>query len=442
MKTFLRIAIAIFALHAAHVSFAGDTPDKPLWAIDIKPKGTKKDTFYYLQDLNKSASNIGVQFTDKNEILITYFRHADVKTSKTMFAALLLHSETGALIKHIEWPVEVNKHDLRIKARFVRENEILITFFRQDKPGGRREKNTGESKTTFTALLLHRATGDLIKRAEWTAQDSKKFNFYELPQDVYLVRINDTLQALDSSLNVVRSKTLDPLPPEQGRKIILPGSGYYFIVDQNVNGKNHIYEVIDWRTFETVEKMSMSGFYIKDIWNDRLLAHSLSKDQEAMIFEKKIGDLAWTSFLIDLPRHPKPDDAKFFYNGAVVVQGHLDNILPSQKMVHTFWLVIENGMRSNPVIYGGDKYEYMMCVFPAKRGFVIGVIVYKPPEFDFFDGTSWTDIWDVKTQQRLRPEIKKNVIARDLSPDGRRFVRLTKKNLEMYAVPGTLEKKE
>jgi len=447
MKIFLRILIAIFVLQTAHLSFAGDKLDNPLWAIDIKPKKNQKGQFYYLQELSKSASNIDVQFTCKNEIRITYFRYelpddrkADVKTSKTTFVTLLLHGETGALIKYIEWPVDVNKQNSEVGVRFIRENEVLITFFRHEEPTNGIKTNIGEKKT-FVALLLHSETGDLVRRVEWPIQDSKKFHFYAFPQDVYLVRINDILQALDSSLNVVHSKTLELLPQNHQHNIIIPKAGNFFIVEQW--GKENNYEVLDWRTFETVEKktnVSNINIRIIDILNDRLLAISSSNDQGARLLEKKIGDLSWNSFGVNLPRQPYLEDAKFFYNDAVVVQGYLKDILPSQRRRHTFWFVVENGIGSSPVIYGENKDEFILSIFPAKQGPILGVIVFKPA-LDIFDtgkpGTSWTDIWDVTTQQKLRLKIEKDEIDRDLSPDGRRLVVLKKKKLEMYAIPTT-----
>ena len=455
MKTLLRIAIALFMLQTAHLSFAGDKPDKPVWAIDIKTKGKQKDQFYYLHELSKSASNIDVQFTYKNEILITYFRHefpddknTDLKTPKTTFVTLLLHGESGALIKYIEWPVEVCKQNSEINVRFIREDKVLITFFQHEKPENGVKTNTGKSKTTFVALLLHRATGDLVKRVEWPIHDSKWFHFYTFPQDIYLVRINNILQALDSSLNVVHSKTLELLPQNYQHNIIIPSSGYFFVVEQL--GKESNYEIVDWRTFETVEKKinaPNANIKISDIWNDRLLARG---SQEGIytytwLLEKKIGTSSWVNFGVNLPRQPSLNDAKFFYNGTVVVQGRLNDILPSQRRVHTFWFVMENGRGSNYAIYGEKKDEFILSVFPAKQGSVLEVIVFKPA-LDIFDtgkaGASWTDYWDVTTQQRLRPKIEKNVIGKALSSDGRSLVRLTEKKLEMYAISEASAKKK
>jgi hypothetical protein len=255
MTAFIRIAMVIFVLQIANPSFAGDKPDKPLWAIDIKSKRTQKDQFYYLHELSSSASNISVQFTHDDQVLITFFRYGeftasrktDVKVSKTTtFVALFLHGETGSLIRRVEWSVEINRRDSEINVCFTHENDILITFFRHEEHTDDVKTNVREVKKTFVALLLGRETVDLVKRAEWSVQDSKKFHFYVFPQDGYLVRTNDTLHALDSSLSVINSKALELLPQNHQYNIVIPGSGYFFAVEQL--GKEKNYEIIDWRT--------------------------------------------------------------------------------------------------------------------------------------------------------------------------------------------------
>ena len=196
----MKIAIVFFMLQTAILLFAGD---KPLWIIDINPKGTLRAQFHYLQELNNPNSNIIAGFTSENDVLITFFRHGMLDNRKT--------------------------------------------------------KNINNSKpTAFVALLVHGETGELIKRVEWPVDESiasGEIHFRALPEVGYLLRVGDNLQALDSSLNVIRSKILEPLPKNQGYSVITQRAGYYFVVEQWVLGKERSYEIYDWRTFEIVEKI-------------------------------------------------------------------------------------------------------------------------------------------------------------------------------------------
>jgi len=362
-----------------------------LWVIDIKPPGKSGNQFSYLHELNKSGSGVRV-----------YFSH---------------------------------------------ENDILITFSRYAVPDNRKIKNAKKLKpTVFVALLINGETGNLIKRVEWSVDKSIASRYvyiHAFPEGGYLLRIGDNLQALDSSLSVIRSRTLTPLPPEQGYNTIMPRSGYYFVVDQNINGKDRIYEIIDWRTFETVEKMNASDFRIKDIWNDRLLGVGLNlspmmRNTENIyigLLEKKIGDSSWNSFGHDLQRLR---DAKFIYNGAIVVTCGIDYLFGP-----AFWLIMEDGKRSDPVYHGKNDKERMGEIVPSAKSPVIAVGVFKLSDIRIFldigiVGTSWVDYWDVTTQQRLlQSKDEKDEIGGALSPDGRRLVVLKKKKLEMYAIPTT-----
>jgi hypothetical protein len=304
-----------------------------------------------------------------------------------------------------------------------------------------------ESKTTtFVALLLHGETGKLIRRVEWLVDKSiasREIHIYALPEGGYLWRMGDNLQALDSSLNVIRGRMLNPLPKSQGYNIILPRAGYYFVVDQNVNGRDRIYDVIDWRTFETVEKMNATYFRITDIWNDRLLATDLfSAGVRRWLLEKKTGDTEWTIFGADLQRI---QDAKYIYNGAIVVTCSLED---SGLFGPSFWFIIDNGKRSAPVIYGENNKERMGKIYPSLKSSTIAVGAYKLSGIRMFldigiAGTTWVDYWDAISQQRLiRIKDEKDELGGDSSPDGRRLVVLKKKKLEMYAIPETPQNKK
>jgi len=385
MKTLRKIMIAIFALNMAHSLFAGD---KPLWVIDIKPPGTNGDQFSYLQELNKPGSSAKVYFTQ--------------------------------------------------------DNDILITFFRCEIPDNRKIKNAKDlTPVAFVALLLKEETRNLIKRVEWSVDESiasTEIYIHVLPEGGYLLRMGDSLQALDSSLNIIHSKTLNPLPKKHKYNIVIPSSGYFFMVERWGEEKN--FEVIDWRTFETVEKMSASDISIKGIWNDRLLAIALSKRKYAWLLEKKIGDSSWTSFGHDLI---KLQDAKFIYNGAIVITCSMDD---SGLFGPSFWFVMKDGKRTDPVIYGKNNLERMGGILPSKRSPVIAVVVYKISRIrEFFDidiaGTNWVDYWDVTTQQRLlRTTSGNNIVGGAWSQDGRKHAVLKKKKLEMYDLPTTPAKEE
>ena len=388
MIIFRRIATIIFILNMTHLLFAGDNP---LWVIDIKPPGKSGNQFSYLHELNKSGSGVKV-----------YFSH---------------------------------------------ENDILITFSRYEVPDNRKIKNAKNSKpTVFVALLINGETGNLIKRVEWSVDKSiasSDVYIHAFPEGGYLLRIGGNLQALDSSLSVIHRRTLAPLPPEQAYNIIMPRLGYYFVVDQNINGRDRIYEIMDWRTFETVEKMNASDFRIKDIWNDRLLGIDLLRaGKYRWLLEKKMGDSSWTNFQIDSPRL---QDAKFIYNGAIVVTCSMDD---SGLFGPSFWFIMEDGKRSDPVYYGKNDKERMGEIVPTAKSPVIAVYAYKLSDMRMFldiglAGTFWRDYWDVTTRQRLlRIKVEKDEVDCELSSDGRKLVVLKKKKLEMYDLPTTPAKEE
>jgi len=426
MNFAFRIIIAIFLLQITHLSFASD---KPLWVMDTK-----------------LYSDIKLQFVHENEILIAYLQHVinndrktNTKESKTNIVILVMSVKTGEMIKSMEFPLEMNKSISDIKLRFVYENEILITFFQNDLVEDLKTK-------ALVALLLHRETGEVIKRVEWQVSKSLAANeifIHSLPEGGYLWRIGDKLQALDLSLNIICSKILTSLTQNQSYSIIMPRSGYFFIIDQNINGIDRIYEIVDWRTFETVEKISVGVFRIKDIWNDRLLAiDSLRAGEHRWLLEKRIGDLSWNIFGFNLPRL---HDAIFIYNGAIAVTCSMND---SGLFGPAFWFVMEDGWSGSPIFYGKNNRERMGGLLPVKQRPIIAVIGYSGSRIrEFLDidsvRKSWIDVWDIKSQQRLlRTKNEKDVIGSALSPYGLNIVRLSKQKLEMYAIPETPAKKK
>ena len=100
---------------------------------------------------------------------------------------------------------------------------------------------------------------------------------------------------------------------------------------------------------------------------------------------------------------------------------------------------MENGKRSNPVVYGVNTDERIgKGMLFAERRPIVAIVVYNLPGIRDWGSVKkfWTDVWDVATGQRLlRISAEKDVMGRIFSPDGRSFLRFREKKLEMYAVP-------
>ena len=178
-----------------------------------------------------------------------------------------------------------------------------------------------------------------------------------------------------------------------------------------------------------------------DIWNDRLLAFSVSKFIYTGLLEKKIGDLDWNR--IPGSDLPKLENAGYVFNGAVIVQCSLQF---SSLGNPSYWFVIErDGRRSPAVSYGINSQERIgKAMSFSERRPIIAFIAYNLPSFRDWGSTKkyWTDVWDVPTGQRLLRTKSEKDIYSILFPDGRSLVRLTEKKLEMYVVPDTPVKKK
>ena len=358
-----------------------------------------------------------------------------------LFLLLFISSAAFAADKPV-WTVGYKKFNLSnfdppyrtYEVQVAPDNKILINFIEHRSQNKLATKKTlDKSDTFFVVLLLSNKNGELIRRIEWPVTDDSvptwrrgfDSRIYPLLSGGYVALINGHLQVLDLSFSVIYDRVLDAL--ENSRyDIIVPLSGKYFILNRLYTQLKGSSEIIDSRTFETIERFDAPPDYrIVDIWEDQLLSISFSSDNSERRFSKrKINTSQWND--LELVQGERAE-ARFIYNGAIVVRDNIGR-MPDIK---TFWFIVEDGKKSEPVFSGlGLKFPSKASVVMTARSYLAGI----RRAFDLFS-KNWFEVYDFRNHKVLL-ETKKHTDIADhaISPDGDSIIIMTKKKIEFYSV--------
>jgi hypothetical protein len=207
--------------------------------------------------------------------------------------------------------------------------------------------------------------------------------------------------------------------------LIAPLHGQYFSIKFE-EGVNQIIGIIDSKTFEIVERVTLPNFEILDIWKDRLRAFDFSKGPyEHRFFEKKIGDSQWND--LGLFQGIFSARVKYIYNGTIIVTGSLRK-MPEAKV---FWLKIEDDKTSDLVFEG----------LTFKPSWNTPIIANKGGELSEFrraldlDSKTCIEAYNLSTQQVILATKKyTDIVDYAISPNGDSIALMTKKKIELYKV--------
>jgi len=323
------------------------------------------------------------------------------------------------------------------KVQFTPDDKILISFFESRPQTELVTKNKPEkSGRIFVVLLLSRETGELIRRVEWpvlgesTPSQQTRYGsrISPLHSGGYVGIFNKRLQVLDSSFNVLHDKPLEtPQINVVLFNLIAPLRGQYFVV-RFAENDSPIIEIIDSKTFKTVERLNMkTQDSIVDIWEDRLLATGFPNSiYERRFFDKKIGATQWNDLGLV---HGRLARAIYIYNGTIIVAGYSGQA-PNTK---GFWFAIEGEKRSD-LIFSGLVFK------PSRNTSIVAAgDSYLSAIRSVFDHDSkdWIRAYDLSTQQALlttKRYSSSNIVDYAISPNGDSIVLMTKKKIELYNV--------
>ena len=346
---------------------------------------------------------------------------------------------------------EVGEVNPFYKIHFTHDDKVLISFWEQRPQTKLATKDAPEnSGKIFVALLLSIETGELIRRVEWSiAYDavpslhfiSNRFCIYPLPSGGFVGITNRHLRVFDSSFNVIHDRVLDAIKDRYGRyEIIVPLYGQYFILqtidteNRSISHKSYVItEIIDTKTFKTVERMD-NLWHMVNIWEDRILETLCPAGiNERRVVEKKIGAPQWNDLGLIMTTSA---EAKFIYNGTIIVTDVIKQI--------PFWFKIENGKKSATVFKGiidGLGFK------PSRNTPTIALEINLQSDFQKaldISGKCRIEAYDLNTQKTLL-ETKKysNIVNYAISPNGDSVALIIKnKKIELYNVKPQNDKKK
>ena len=413
-QIFLILLILPILLSSTALTSIAFASDKPVWTIDYKKLNLPK---YTLLSRDKTDPKFNIHFTADNKIFVSFLQYrtqAELTIKDTpkkfdaFFVALLLSIENGKLISRVEWPVTP-------------ESDVL--------------------RQTRVYPLPSGGYVGIINRLDFSAEDRK---------------IVTHLQTFDASFNVIHDRVLDTLPSKSSYDIIVPLSGKFIVLCRRGNDKRfppyeNLVEIIDSDMFEIIERFELPDFKIVDIWQDRLLSRSYADMvHEGRYVEKKIGASQWNDIGLGQGEYA---EAKYIYNGATVVQESIyngfilinDNIKFLTGPVKRFWVVIEDGKKSDPLKGCISTPSWNTSVVACKRNETSATRSF----FDLF-GKGWIEAYDLNTRQVLlatkayTPDSisGEDIVDYAVSPDGNSIVLMTSKKIELYNVNSKKDKKK
>jgi len=330
------------------------------------------------------------------------------------------------------------KPNPRYKIRFTPDNKILVSFIQI-----RRQIESAIKKDVpekFTALLLSRETGELIKRVEWPLAPEVMVNeqqIHPLPSGGYVGIINGSLQSFDSSFNVIRGRVLEKLKPGEGSyQIVVPLSGKYFILWRTVMP---ITEIIDSGTLNIMERFDgLPNNTSTAIWEDRLLLIRPGNNG-ASIYEKKIGELRWNYLESTQVVNTR---AGFIYTGAIFVS----DLIRQGADTKRGWFMIEGVKKSDPVLFHNNDIGVLSSKFSWHTP-VMAIVNNKQlaivKALDF-NNKHFIEAYDLSARQALFKTKKyeyHDTIDYAISADGNSIVVISKKKIELYSVNSKKNKK-
>jgi len=322
--------------------------------------------------------------------------------------------------------------DPNFKIHFTTDNKVLISFLQHQSQIKLATKDTPEnSGSVFVVLLLSEETGELIKRVEWPVMGESApvpqmrygSRIYPLCSGGYVGIINRHLQVFDSSLNVVFDRILET-PKNKMYDLMVPTHGRFFIVEFEEDN-NLVTEVIDSKTFKTVEHLDMPT-QLMDIWDEQLLATSHPDARESRVFKKIIGDAQWNALLTT----EKYVNTKFIYNGSILITGYVGQS-PDTK---GYWFTIEDDKVSKPIFKG-------LIFKPSWNTSIIACVTSELSDFRRtfdLDSIDWIEAYDLNTRTvifKTKKYSASDIVDYAISPDGQNIVLMTKKKIEFYKNP-------
>jgi len=324
--------------------------------------------------------------------------------------------------------------DPNYKVQFTPDDKVLISFLDRRPQTELVTKATPEkSGSFFVVVLFSRETGELNKRVEWPVIEESVPNqilrygsrIYPLPSGGYVGIINRNLQVFDSSFNVIYERILER-HKEERYDLITPLYGQFFIF-KSWDGAYFSTEIINSKTFDTVDKFSIPNGVPMEIWGDRLLATWRTTGiNEVRFVEKKVGDSQWN--VLETVQGLRAE-AKFIYNGTIIVMNY------SGKVPNTegFWFTIEDGKKGDVVFeaIGGFKPSWKTPIIATRPSYYSGI--RRTLDLNSLNGI---EVYDISTRQILFTTKKYNDIADyAISPNGDSIVLMTKRKIELYNVP-------
>ena len=371
-----------------------------------------------------------------------------------LFFSLTLFTLTASASDKPFWTIDFKTLNLpkyrdpwypRFKIQFTLDNKILISFLERKPQTKLSTKDAPEkSDLFFVVLLLSGENGELIRRVEWPLGESTlgrqirhESRIYPLQSGGYVGIIDEKLQVLNSSFNVIHDRVLGTL--EQGAyNIIVPLSGKYIVLKQRQPNARFagIVEIIDFITFETIERFEQPDFGIIDIWKDRLLSISYDGNSNSRFFEKKIGAFQWNVLgltqwtglhglgLIDSRSYANP---RFIYNGTVIFKDIIEQ--PPTRKINL--VMVEDGKKSGPFFEGCISKPSWNTPNVACEKSKLSTI---RELLDLFP-KRWIETFDLSTRQVLLTTKKSSdMVDYEISPDGNSIIIITQKKIELYTV--------
>lgn len=327
----------------------------------------------------------------------------------------------------------------RIRLQFTAGDEIVISFHQKRKQIGLVTKNTPEhSGSVLASLFISKIDGMVKNQKEWPVigesglweQLRRGSRLQLLPSGYYIGIINCRLQLLDPTLSLLHDRMLDR---QQRYDLITPITGPYFIlsyVDNELNRDDYDVEIIDSRTFTTVEKMAVpDNVSIRDIWEDRMLAIAGSEQNGYHIKERRV-DGPWNDIGSTGEEYKH---ARYTSYGKIAVTRHL----PVSLRCCDSWFIMDGRNTNEACVYSNE--EMIQDIMMAPHASIIAVKISKwsgtRAALDL-NAVSWVVIHDIKTRRvLLKTKAQEGMIDYALSPNGRSLAILTEKKLEMYIVP-------
>jgi len=349
-------------------------------------------------------------------------------------------------------PVKIGNevpHEPGYKIQFTPDNNVLVSFWERRQQTELVTKNSPEkSGTFFVVLILSEETGELIRRIEWPVLGESAFGgyrfrhgscIYPLPSGGYVGIINRRLQVLDSSLNIIHDRVLET--PKDGRyELITPLYGQYFIFKHREGYSDEtgwaiwITEIIDSKTFKTIDRVNLPNSEVWDIWGDRLLAINFPNEHyERRLLVRKVGEIQWNDLGLTQGGY---SEAKYIYNGTIIVTD-VSRQSPGRK---GFWFTIEEGKKSDPV------FKDRLIFKPSWNTPIIANRVGKESalrEALDLDTPLWIEAYNINTKQiELATKKYTNMVGHAISPDGNSIAVMTTKKIELYNVNSKKNKKK